>query len=77
MRMVGWVRKDFVIEVHTPKPRICWVLLLERQAESSLADLCAAMVANARDDALFALAALHWYQSHACQPLAMHVSMPC
>ena len=46
--------------------QVCW-----------LADPRAAMMVTSRDDALFALAALHWYQSHACQPLAMHVSMPC
>ena len=40
---------------------------LRWQAQSSLANKCAALMANARDDAVFALAALHWYQSHVCQ----------
>ena len=43
--------------------------------EWRLLEACAAMIANARDVALFALAALDWYLSHACQPLAMHLSM--
>ena len=38
---------------------------------------CAAMIANACDVALFALAALDWYLSHACQHLAMYLSMSC
>ena len=43
--------------------------------ECWLPDPCAAVITNARGDALFALAALHGYHSHACQPLAMHLSM--
>ena len=50
---------------------------LRFEAQSSLANTCAALMANARDDARFALAALHWYQSHVCQSLAMHLVMPC
>ena len=49
--------------------------LLEACAAMRLLEACAAMIANARDVALFALAALDWYLSHACQPLAMHLSM--
>ena len=69
--------------VHSVKERIELIDVprnergLRRQAQSSLADACAAMMANARGVALFVLAALHWYQSHACQPLAMHLSMEC
>ena len=33
------------------------------------------MITNARDVVHFALAALDWYLSHACQPLAMYLSM--
>ena len=35
------------------------------------------MIANARDVALFALAASIGTLSHACQPLAMYLSMSC
>ena len=45
--------------------------------ECWLPDTCAAMMTNERDVALFALAALLWYLCHACQPLAMHLSMSC
>ena len=43
--------------------------------EWRLLEACAAMIAKARDVALFALAALNWYLSHVCQPLAMYLSM--
>ena len=50
---------------------------LRFEAQSSLANTCAAVMANARGVALFALAALHWYQGLAYQSLAMHLSMAC
>ena len=43
--------------------------------ECWLSNPCAVVITTARGDALFALAALHWYRSHACQPVAMHLSM--
>ena len=43
--------------------------------ECRLPDVCAVVITNARDVVLFALAALHGYCSHACQPLALHLSM--
>ena len=51
--------------------------VLERQLECWLPDKCAAVVTNEPDAAIFAAAALLRYQSHACQPLAMHPRMFC
>ena len=43
--------------------------------ECWLPDTCAAIMGDERDGRLFVLAALHWYRGHACQPVAMHLSM--
>ena len=66
----------------TKVPRRSVVVLKSRsiirwQAQSSLANTCAAVMTNERDAALFALAALLQYPGHACQPPAMHPRMFC
>ena len=72
-------------ETGQPRPRIkirCKKIELLKNAarlrfahECWLSAPCAVVITTARGDALFALAALHWYRSHACQPVAMHLSM--
>ena len=49
--------------------------VLERQLSLRLLEACASLLKSVRDGRLFALAALHWYRSHACQSLALHLSM--
>ena len=49
--------------------------VLERQLSLRLLEACASLVTYVRDGPLFALAALHWYHSHPCQPLALHLNM--
>ena len=49
---------------------------LRFEAQSSLANTCAAVMANARGVALFALAALPWHRYQPSWPLAVHLGMP-
>ena len=48
---------------------------LERRFACHLMDAAAGAMAIARDDALFALAALLWHRHQLSWPLAMHLSM--
>ena len=46
--------------------------------ERRLHEVCEAMMANARDVPLFALAAFHWHLPHLpASTLALHLSMSC
>ena len=83
-RPVEWVSATQEVMVYCTRQRTSAIgavveqhQVLERQLECWLPDKCAAVMTNERDAAIFAAAALLRYQSHACQPLAMHPRMFC
>ena len=47
---------------------------LQRDAENILTEASAAMMGDARSEAVFALVALYWHHTQACHRLALHLS---